>query len=115
MKAQKPAEGILKTNDWGLAMAYDVACNCHDSEHNHKVFIEAEDDGEISVVVYTTTMSPFWSVSRWRQMWQLLTKGYVKSEVALSMTQQQALNYSETLKQSIKDIKNLQAESNGNS
>jgi len=115
MKAQSPAEGILKSNEWGLAMAYEVACTCHDSDHNHNVWIEAEDDGEITVVIYTTTMSPFWSLSRWRQMWQLLTKGYVKSEVAISMTQQQALNYAETLKQSIKDIKTLQAKKNGNS
>jgi hypothetical protein len=47
-------------------------------------------------------------------MWQLLTCGYIKSEVALSMNQQQALNYAATLKTAIKEIKTLQAQSNGN-
>ena len=115
MKAQAPAEGILKRNDWGNAKAYEVACNCYDSDHSHNVWVEANDHGEVDVVVYTTTTTPFWSMNRFRQIWQLLSRGYIKSEVALNMTQQQALNYAETIKQSIKDIKNLQAEKNGNS
>jgi hypothetical protein len=115
MKAQTPAEGIVKTNDWGLTKTYKVVCSCHDDDHSHNVWVEVEDYGEIAVIVYTTTISPFWSLNRWRQMWQLLTRGYVKSEVALSMTEQQALNYAETLNQAIKDIKTLQVKQNGNS
>jgi hypothetical protein len=115
MKAQAPAEGILKRNDWGLSRVYEVLCQCHDNEHDHSVWVEAEEDSEIVVIVYTTTMTPFWSVSRWRQMWQLLTQGFVKSEVALSMTEQQALNYAETLKTAVKELNTLKAEKNGNS
>lgn len=115
MNVQTPATGILKRNDWGLSKSYQVTCSCHDNEHDHHVWIEAEEDREISVVVYTTTMTPFWSVNRWRQLWQLLTRGYINSEVALSMNEQQALNYAETLKSAINDINTLKVDSNGNS
>ena len=115
MKAQTPAQGILKRNDWGVSKSYQVTCSCHDDEHDHHVFVEAEEDREIVVLIQTTTMTPFWSVSRWQQMWQLLTCGYIKSEVALSMTQQQALNYAETLKTAIKELDTLIKEKNGNS
>jgi len=114
MKVQAPAQGILKRSDWGLSKSYQVTCSCHNNDHDHNLWVEAEEDGEIVVLIYTTTMTPFWSVSRWRQMWQLLTCGYIKSEVALSMNQQQALNYAATLKTAIKEIKTLQAQSNGN-
>jgi hypothetical protein len=38
-------------------------------------------------------------------MWELLTKGYVKQEVALSMTEQQALNYAGVLTKAVEDVK----------
>jgi hypothetical protein len=34
----------------------------------------------------------------------LLTKGYVEYEANIIMTEQQALNYAETLKKAIKDV-----------
>jgi hypothetical protein len=113
MKAQVPAEGTLKRNDWGLSKLYQVTCSCHDPEHDHNLWVEANVDREIAVTIYTTTVTPFWSISRWRQMWQLLTRGHIKSEVCLSMNQQQALNYAETLKTAIREIKTLKAENNG--
>lgn len=113
MKAQLPAEGILKRNDWGLSKLYQVTCSCHDSEHDHNLWVEANEDGEIAVTVYTTTVTPFWSTNRWQQMWQLLTCGYIKSEVALSMNQQQALNYAETLKLAVEDINNSCGDTGG--
>lgn len=113
MKAQIPATGILKRNDWGDAKSYEVTCNCSNADHSHELWVEANEDGEIVVIVYTTTTTPFWSVNRWRQMWQLLTRGYIKSEVALSMSEQHTLNYAETLKTAIREIKTLKAENNG--
>lgn len=115
MKAQEPAQGILKRNDWGVAKSYQVTCSCHDNEHDHNLWVEANEDGEIVVLVYTTTVTTFWSLGRWQQIWQLFTRGRIKSEVALSMNQQQALNYAATLETAIKEIKTLQAQSNGNS
>ena len=45
MKAQTPAEGIMKTNDWGDSRVYRIACNCGDENHNHNVWVEADDHG----------------------------------------------------------------------
>jgi hypothetical protein len=115
MAAQTPALGILKRNDWGDSQSYQVTCGCHNSEHDHHVWVEASADGEIVVLIYTTTVTPFRSMNRWQQMWQLLTRGHVKSEVALSMHAQQALNYAEALKTAVSDVKTLQAEQHGNS
>ena len=104
MKAEKPAEGVLKRNDWGDTKYYQIVCDCSDPDHDHNVCVEAEDTG-VSVIVYTINTSTFWSKTRWRQMWELLTKGYVKQEVALSMTEQQALNYAGVLTKAVEDVK----------
>lgn len=113
MKAQVPAEGILKRNDWGMSKLYQVTCSCHDSEHDHNLWVETNEDGEIAVTVYTTTVTTFWSTSRWQQIWQLFTRGHIRSEVALSMSQQQALNYAGTLETAVNEINALRSESNG--
>ena len=111
MKPEKPANGVLQRNDWGSAKTYEVVCSCHDDDHNHQVWIEANEDGEVAVVIYTTTVTPFWRSNRWAQIWRLLTRGHVNFEVAISLNEQQALNYSATLKQAVKDVKQLQKQS----
>lgn len=104
MQPETPAQGILKRHDWGNARSYHVTCSCMDDDHSHDAWIEANEDGEVSVVIYTTTTTPFWSMSRWHQIWHLLTRGHVKSEVALSMTEQQALNYAATLQEAVQAV-----------
>ena len=103
MTPQIPAEGIMKTGDWGDSKVYRVACNCGDESHNHNVWIEA-DDHDIQVTVYTTGKTNFWSKTRWYHIWTLLTKGYIDSESTVIMDRQQALNYAETLKSAIEDV-----------
>jgi hypothetical protein len=104
MKAQTPAEGILKRRDWGDAYTYQVVCTCGDSNHDHNVWIEIDDTKEVSVTTYTQQKSKFWELNRWQTIWTLLTKGYVEYEASIIMTQQQALNYAETLKTAISDL-----------
>lgn len=104
MKNQIPAEGIMKTNDWGDSKVYRVACNCQDPEHNHNVWIEA-DAHDIIVTVYTTGKTNFWSKTRWYHIWTLLTKGYVDTESSVHLTQQQAYNYANTLLSAVDDVK----------
>jgi hypothetical protein len=106
MTPQIPAEGILKTNDWGDSKVYRVACECGDDSHNHNVWIESEDTG-IVVIVYTTSKTNFWSKTRWYHMWTLLTKGYIDTESSVHLTKQQALNYAETLKSAIIDVEDF--------
>lgn len=105
MKVEKPAVGILKNGDWGDTLSYLVVCGCGDPDHSHNVWIEVDDTETVSVVVYTTNTSTFWSKNRWRQMWELLTKGYVQEEVSLLMSEQQALNYANTLTQAVGAVK----------
>ena len=104
MKAEKPAEGILKRNDWGDAKSYTVVCECCGSDCEHNVWVEAADDGEISITTYTKQKSKWWSLNRFQIIWTLLTKGYVEYEASIIMSKQHALNYAETLKTAIKDV-----------
>jgi len=106
MEAKEPAEGILKSGDWGDAKMYKVVCDCGDPDHEHNVMVEAEDTG-ISVTIYATVKSPWWSMNRWKQVWFLLSKGYLQQETVISFNEQTALNYAETLKKAINDVKNF--------
>ncbi len=104
MKIQVPAEGILKTNDFGDTKVYKVVCECGQDDHSHNIWVEAEDFGT-SVTIYATVKTNFWSKKRWNHIWTLLTKGYVDCETTVIMTQQQAFNYAHTLLSAIDDVK----------
>ena len=110
---QIPAEGIMKTNDWGDSKVYRVACNCGDENHNHNVWVEA-DNCDIVVNVYTTGKTNWWSKTRWHHVWTLITKGYIDTESAVHMTRQQAFNYAHTLLSAVEDVDQFRKE-NGNS
>ena len=103
MDAQTPAEGILKRGQWGDSMTYQVVCRCHDSNHDHNVWVEADDTG-VNVTTYTQQKSKWWTLNRWQKIWTLLTRGYIEYEATIIMREQQALNYAETLKTAIKDV-----------
>lgn len=132
MKAQTPAEGILKRGDWGDYKLYQVVCNCGNEYHDHNVEVEAQDTG-VNVNIYATVKTNYWSEvvpksydienelaqeahwffadlinSTWRKIkltWQLWTTGAVTTETTIAMTEQQALNYAKTLEQAILDTK----------
>ena len=105
MKPQTPAEGILKRNEWGDSISYQVTCTCGDANHDHNVWVEVDPDiNEVIVNTYTTQKSKWWEQTRWRTIWTLLTRGYVEYEANIIMSKQQALNYAETLKQAVADL-----------
>jgi hypothetical protein len=108
MKSQTPAEGILKKNDWGDAKMYHVVCDCGQSDHEHSLWVEADETG-VSITIYVTVKSPWWSMNRFKQLWILLTKGYLKHETVLTMNEQAAFNYAETLKSAVKDVKTFRS------
>lgn len=112
MIAQIPAEGIMQTNDWGDSRVYRIACNCHDENHNHNMWVEA-DDCDIQVTIYTTSKTNWWSKTRWYHIWTLLTKGYVDTESTVHLSKQQALNYSATLKSAIEDLEAFRKDRQG--
>jgi hypothetical protein len=104
MQPQKPADGILKVNDFGDSMSYKITCQCGDDGHSHNVWVEA-DDGSVSVTIYTTAKSKWWELNRWQKIWTLLTKGFVEYESNVIMNEQQALNYSATLAEAVEQSK----------
>lgn len=104
MQAQKPAEGILKVNDYGNSTSYKITCECGDDSHSHNMWVEA-DDSRVSVTIYTTVKSKWWEMSRWKKIWTLVTKGYIEMETDVIMSEQQALNYSATLAKAIEQVK----------
>ena len=134
MKAEKPAEGILKTHDFGNSKWYHVVCGCGQPDHSLTVEVEAEDTG-ISVNTYVTVKTDYWSesvkkrydidnpylqevdwffkglwngfITRLKLTWTVWTKGYVQCESTILMSEQQTLNYAETLKSAIKDVKDF--------
>ena len=111
MKAQTPAEGIMKTNDWGDSRVYRIACNCGDENHNHNVWVEA-DDHDITVTIYTTGKTNWWSKTRWYHIWTLLTKGYIDTESTVCLSKQQALNYATVLNSAVNDVEEFKKKNN---
>jgi hypothetical protein len=103
LNAQKPAEGILLHKDFGDSKFYVVPCDCCSSGCEHQVCVEADDIG-ITVTTYTTQKTNWWSKNRWQVIWELLTRGYVKYEASIIMTEQQALNYARVLESATVEV-----------
>ena len=106
LTAEAPARSILKVNEWGTSKMYKVVCECGNDDCTHTVDIEAEDTG-VTVTIYTKTRTNFWSMNRWQHIWTFLTNGYIDFETNIHLSEQSALNYSETLKQAVYDVKNF--------
>lgn len=134
MKSQKPAEGILSRGDFGDSKFYQVVCGCGQEYHDHTVEVEAADTG-INVNIYATAKSDYWTetvekrydidnpwqqefdwfwkdlvnglVRRLNVTWEVWTTGAVRVETTIAMSEQQALNYADTLKQAIQDVKDF--------
>lgn len=104
MKPEIPATGILKTNDWGDSKWYYVACDCTDPNHGHMCEVEADDLG-VTVHIYATATTQYWSKNRWKQIWDILTKGYSEYEAVTILKEQQAVNYANTLLTAVEDVK----------
>ena len=137
MKAQEPAEGILKRGDYGDSKWYQVVCGCGQEHHDHNVEVEASETG-INVNIYTSAKTDYWSElvekrydieNTWEQefdwfwkdlvngiwtrlkiTWEVWTTGAVKVETTIALTEQQALNYAKTLENAIQDVKNFRDE-----
>lgn len=111
MTPEKPAEGIMKLGDFGPAKFYKVDCSCGSDECAHQIEVEA-DDMNVTVSIYHDVTSKFWEKNRWKQIWQLLIKGYIDTQTTTVMNEQTALNYAEALKSAIRDVKDFRNERN---
>jgi hypothetical protein len=134
MKAETPALGILRTNDFGDSKWYQVVCGCGQPDHTLTVEVESDEMG-VNINTYVNVKTDYWSetvkkrydidnpylqeldwtlkdifngvVTRLKLTWTVWTKGYIKCETTIAMSEQQALNYSETLKSAIQDVKDF--------
>lgn len=134
MKNETPALGIMRTSDFGDSKFYKVVCGCGQPDHDIDFEVEAADTG-INVNTYVISKTDYWSesfkkrydidntwlqefdwfwkdlcngiISRSKLTWTVWTRGYVKTESTIAMTEQQALNYAETLKSAIQDVKDF--------
>lgn len=106
MKTEKPAEGILKQGTFGSRICYTIQCDCTDPDHNHWVEVEA-DDYSVSVNIYSNFHTKWWSKNRWKQIWEILTKGYSEMQSTIILKDQVAHNYAAAIKSAIKDVAEL--------
>lgn len=102
MKKEKPALGIMLQNDWGDSKRYHVSCDCSNPNHNHDVWV-SNDEVFVNVIIYTKIYSK-WNTNRFKQIWTLLTKGYIEAETDLLLKAEQAYNYSAALKKACRDV-----------
>lgn len=137
MKAQEPAEGILKTHDWGNSKWYKVDCSCGNEDDAIRFEVEADETG-ITVTNYTTQKTNFWEepvipryniedpwhqefnwattniwngfVRRVKLTWSIWFKGYVEYQSTTMMSKQQALNYASVLQSAIADVEAFEKE-----
>jgi hypothetical protein len=103
MKVETPATGILKQGDFGDAMFYYVQCDCGSEDCAHTIEVEA-DDSHVQVHLYHTQHTKWWEKNRWKQIWQIVTKGYAEMQTTIVLTEQTALNYSAVLESAVKDV-----------
>jgi hypothetical protein len=104
MKTEKPAEGILKTSEWGNSKWYHIRCECGSDDCSHELNVEA-DDCDVQVHIYVKNHTKWWEKNRWKQIWQILTRGYADMQTTIVLNEQTAHNYAEALKSAIKDVK----------
>ena len=112
MKPQKPAQGIMLDRNWGDARSYTIACDCGGREHYPQMWIEvgSESDVElqnVTVTFYVETTSPWYRLNRWRQIWTMLTRGYVRQESTLIRSKQAALNLSTVIRNSVAEMQQV--------
>jgi hypothetical protein len=142
LKTETPAEGIMKTGEYGDSKFYKVVCGCGQPDHDIDFEVEADETG-VNVNTYVVAKSDYWSetfnkrynidnpwlqefdwfwkdlangfLRRVKLTWVVWAQGYVKTESTIAMTEQQALNYAETLKSAITDVKTFKGACDGNS
>jgi hypothetical protein len=115
MDAQEPAEGILKTNDYGDSKFYLITCQCGNSEDEIRVEVEAEDTG-VSVHHWVKVKTARWGrptqcdwlnglIHRFKMTYSLWINGYLEYESWTMMSPQQTFNYAYTLKRATDDVR----------
>lgn len=133
MEAQKPAKGIMEQTggkDWKM---YRVPCSC--GCDNQIDFMVEIDDYNISANFYAETKTAWWRsrfntsvddlwlvyvakdfandlINRFAVAWNAIIHGYVKTEVTVLLSEQQCINFAETLKTAVEELKAVRDKNN---
>lgn len=140
LKAEIPAEGMMKTYQNVDSISYRVDCTCGNEDDTIEFTVEA-DSNDIVVFTYTTQKTDWWSdpanknksykydneflfelnyivrgwvnglIHRLKWTWRLWIDGYIKYQSTTIMTKQQALNYAKVLEDAIEFLEEQQNES----
>jgi len=138
LTAEIPAAGIMKTNDFGDSIYYAVACQCGNPDDMIRFSVELEVDSyEITLNTEFTTKSSYWKTpfketsnfnnsTLWSidyctrrflnsiyhrviTSWEVWVYGYITHYESTIMSEQQALNYANTIMQSIENLNQLKS------
>lgn len=113
MNPQKPAEGISSLNS-PRGDVFEVGCDCGDRDHNHRIIVDTEYE-YVSVNLYVDVSTHYrgsWDKRLDEFLWRVKTAakilftGIAKFDSSTLLTKQQALNYSEALKNAIERTDN---------
>lgn len=130
---ETPAQGISKTGQYPGYESYQVPCICGNPDDTIEFAVE-NDDSEVTVSTYTLQRTPWWEdpfkrhqsfkienellfqinyyirgflnalSHRLKVTWSVWIRGYVEYSQTTIMKPQQALNYSETLRQAVANV-----------
>jgi hypothetical protein len=130
---ETPAQGISKTAQVPGYESYQVPCICGNPDDTIEFIVDV-DEGEITVSTYTLQRTPWWEdpfkryqsfnidnellfqinyyvrgflnalAHRLKITWNVWVRGHVEYSQTTIMKPQQALNYSETLRQAVERV-----------
>ena len=109
MNSQAPATGIALTHEFDKAASYHVECDCSDSEHAVKMWIDVDNADEyINVSFYVNTWTPFWETgfNRIKTAWKVLTTGSHQQQHCMILNKQSALNLAAVINSKINELEN---------
>ena len=112
--AQDPAEGIMKSNDFGDSIYYVVQCQCGNPEDEIRIEVEADDTG-VTVHHWVKVKTAWWDeptkfkfinglIHRIKMTYSIWVNGYLEYESWTMMTPQQTFNYAYTLKRASDNV-----------
>ena len=110
MKAEKPATGISKIQEFSDTVCYRIECECTSHDHAVDTYIEVQrlwdDIPDISVMFYVTTYNKFpkniWY--RVNQAAKILFTGVSKQEHEILLKPQAAKNWIQAVENSINNF-----------
>lgn len=105
-----PFTGIMMTANYPDTKAFRVACDCHATEHDVDVWIEAEPDtetGEVTVTFYRELDTPWWEpgFSRFREAWRILVHGRSRFSGSLIVRAETAQHLCDAIQNSIQNLR----------